>query len=112
MLLARAGGGAGIRSQKVSRNGSRPKLFMALPKNMPGETSPAANRSAWNTSPAASRRSASSRRRLYLVVELLALEVRIVDPADGHRRDSQAPAVVLDPARAASKRKTFLSRRW
>ncbi len=60
-LLA-CGDGLGASSQNVSRNGARPKLFIALPKNI-GDTSPASKRSRSNVSPAASSRSASSRNR-------------------------------------------------
>ena len=56
------GAGPGIISQKPSRNASRPKLFIALPKNI-GERSPARKRLGSNASPAASSSSDSSRRR-------------------------------------------------
>ena len=54
--------GDGIMVQKVSRNASSPKLFIALPKNI-GDTSPAKKRSSSNASPASSRSPASSTRR-------------------------------------------------
>ena len=59
-IVVSRGAGAGMRSQKLSRKASRPKLLMALPKNI-GETLPVAKRSGSNASPAASRSSASSR---------------------------------------------------
>ena len=109
MSEARARGG-GMSSEKVSRKASRPKLLIALPKNI-GETCPASKRSR-------SKRVARRLEQLGVVAELLVAhrvellpERRVVEPGTSTGGLS-APVSELELARSASNRYTRCRRRW
>ena len=80
------GRGAGARSTNRSRNGSRPKLVIALPKKT-GESLPARNASLSNGVPAVSRRAISSQQLLVAALAEAGAHVGVVEaagPRGGH----------------------------